>query len=265
MQARPRRCAHGWLCGTSGSGDAGATEDGRAFLWGKMQSREVDEQGMHKDELWPTQVPVDGKVVQVACGQAHTCFLTGAWDRPAIEASHGVAAARLGVSVADPLCFVPAPLCVTHTDDGRLFLIGMRGRGELNDRSVEDTSLDLSTAAPRLSSEVLLDPVEVPLGPLEGKRIVQLEADTHHTYAVTGTPPAVGNAVGMCYVMLSACATPGGRDTHWFLWVGWSTDDGEVYWWGWRMQVSLHRPAAGLRVTQIARGLVHTLFLVDDA
>lgn len=131
-----------------------------------------------------------------------------------------------------------------------MFLIGMRGRGELNDRSVDAAGVADLPMEPRLSSAVILDPVEVPLGPLEGKRIVQLEADTHHTYAVTGT--CVSGEGG---VRTRIGLTPPPRPP----------DSGEVYWWGWRLQVGLHNPAAGLKVTQIARGLVHTLFLCDDA
>lgn len=45
-----------------------------------MQGREVNKDGMHSDAVWPELVDVPGRVVDVACGQAHTCFLTGGWE-----------------------------------------------------------------------------------------------------------------------------------------------------------------------------------------
>jgi len=82
-----------------------------------------------------------------------------------------------GVALAQPF------FTSNVSDEGRLFLVGMQERGVLNDMSVPRTDDEMP---PRLSSRVQLDPVEVPLGPLEGKKIVELSADVHHTYATTG-------------------------------------------------------------------------------
>ena len=53
-------------------------------MWGKMQSLDVTAKDIHDDEVWPRRVDVPGKVVRAACGQAHSCFMTGTYSRRGI-------------------------------------------------------------------------------------------------------------------------------------------------------------------------------------
>jgi hypothetical protein len=121
----------------------------------------------------------DRRAVAVSCGQAHTCFLTA---------------------------------------DGRIWMLGMRGRGATYDDSdliwatpTYSTSLGESThpvsaffpepfglperidevpavasiSEPVADVHMQTEPIEVPPGPLAGKRVVRLRSSVHHTYAVT--------------------------------------------------------------------------------
>jgi hypothetical protein len=179
-----------------------------------------------------------------------------AWEPPAVAVGAGAAAGDSALQPAQPppsspqQPHAPSPhypprgrrvvgLTLGHahasfvTDDGRLWMTGMRGRGRLFDDSGEVVAQAAAAAAtaaaaggdgttaaagpgrpappqaPLLSRRhpvrgagtaggglstsgvpvheltVALRPVEVPLGPLAGRRVVRLRSSMHHSYALT--------------------------------------------------------------------------------
>jgi alpha-tubulin suppressor-like RCC1 family protein len=232
------------------------TEDGRLWVWGKMSSLQKRSQRgdgwIMADQILPrlvewdedeiegtskshppprdephnpepfsrdaaVDVPLDPathpcsdrRVVAISCGQAHTCALTA---------------------------------------DGRLWLLGLRGRGVLYDDSddihaaagiigqpVSDAFFPVASSMPVRGDatnspldavaemHVQTAPLEVPPGPLAGKRIIRLRSSIHHSYAVT------------------AC--------------------GRVFRFGWRLRVLEMPELAPFFVNDVAFGYRHALLL----
>jgi hypothetical protein len=54
-------------------------EDGRAWVWGKMQAGVTRDGKVMNDQLQPRRLdlPTPSPAITVSCGQAHTCFGTG--------------------------------------------------------------------------------------------------------------------------------------------------------------------------------------------
>ena len=129
------------------------------------------------------------------------------------------------------------------TDDGRFWMMGMRGRGRLYDDSNSEGASPavrpaLSSTPPGLASiasgldvpvnELFMQtqPLEVPRGPVADEVVVRMRSSKHYSYAITAS--------------------------------------GRVFRFGWRGIMSEISEAQGLRVDDIALGHVHGLLLVSD-
>lgn len=137
------------------SHSAAITEDGRAWVWGKMQAGVTRDGKVMNDQLQPRRLdlPTPSPAITVSCGQAHTCF---------------------------------------GTADGQLWMVGLRGRGVLFDTTgapvdeFTERVVDPSAASSGASLSQV-DPVPVSVEALphgSGTRFRQLVSGVHHAYGV---------------------------------------------------------------------------------
>ena len=196
------------------SSSAAVTSDGCLWVWGKMGSTRVREKRadggvLLEDQLDPRRVLWEG---EVADGDHAVSY-----DPPPPAPPGSVQPGRLGAGVVmgcggPPRVVVAATCGHAHTSfltsDGRLWMIGLRGRGQLYDdtdpasptcrvlplQGVTSPGALLRGAVgggrspaglPDLPEVFMqLHPWEVPPGGLGGRRIVALSSSSHHSFAV---------------------------------------------------------------------------------
>ena len=218
------------------SASAALDAQGGLWVWGKMQGLEegaVRGSGrLRKDQLLPRRVAFEDEWAWGKEGGANS----GAPPPPAAPRHRADTLPPGTAPILIPARRPPPPalgavaprrvLAVTAgqphlsllTDDGRLWMLGMRGRGAL---------LDDSSAPPPgeqlapLGEEALPDthvqctPMEVPPGLLQGQAVRALRSSLHHSYALTA--------------------------------------EGRVFRWGWQGRVEPFDPVRGLGGLQEAR------------
>lgn len=139
------------------SHSAAVTDDGQAWVWGKMQGEsmtEVDVRGARgghvvEDQLVPRVLDLPAKAVAVACGHAHVCVVT---------------------------------------EDDQIWLTGMRGRGRHYDGTVQAETDDHDAYRElqvRDDAGFAIDPVAVqPVSGFNSAELLHIRAGLHENFAV---------------------------------------------------------------------------------
>ena len=230
--------------GTSAS--AALDEAGRLWVWGKMQSLEEGaargDGRLRKDQLLPRRVAFEdecgageGGGAEGGGGSSGSSGGGSAWQSEPRLRADSLPPGALPIAIPDapppPPAAGSAPrrvVAVTAgqahfsllTDDGRLWMLGMRGRGLQLDDSAGAPGGEAGAGAGAEAEEWLPEthvqssPLEVQPGLLRGQRVVALRSSLHHSYALTA--------------------------------------EGRAYRWGWRGRVEAFDPRRGLGGQQAA-------------
>jgi len=179
---------------------AAIDELGRLWVWGKMQGTEDGARRgdgfLRKDSRTPRRVAFDDEWEWGENpGRIHS--LSPSLFSP----RHRADTLPVGASpvvIRSPLVpLSPAPRAVVAvssgqahlsllTSDGRLWMLGLRGRGVLHDDSLETETTEQQQQQHRFPETYMQSaPMEVPPGPLSGQAVVSIRSSLHHSYALT--------------------------------------------------------------------------------
>jgi hypothetical protein len=251
----------------AGAGVSAALDShGRVWVWGRMAGAgtgEVRGDGvLQLDALWPRRLLFPGETgeedtgggMEVVEGEGDDAEAVARVMRARVGAAQGrrnvapTAGATLcrADTLATPVAIGPGrsplspPFAVVAlssghahlsllTEDGRLWMTGLRGRGvgfDMSEGALAPSpplppELDLAARVPEVYTQVV--PCGVHPGPLEGHTVRALRSDLHYSYALT--------------------------------------EEGRVFRWGWRGLVTEVAPTEGVRVHDLACGFSHYALL----
>lgn len=179
---------------------AAIDECGRVWVWGKMQGVEEGVQRgegfLKKDARVPRRVMFEGEWEGGEVGTLEEELSTprpraDTPPRPITLGGEGGGARGNSRTVVVALSSGQGHLSLL-TSDGKLWMMGLRGRGELFDDSSssemdggEEGGGGLIQLPPLLETFMQTTPWEVPLGCLKGHTVVGIRSSLHHSYALT--------------------------------------------------------------------------------